>query len=348
MAAGDDIRYEKLRVTVDKNHIIAIGERLYAESIELIRELVNNAYDADATSVRVTVNDSRIQVDDNGSGMDLDGLRQYFNIGSDLKVSERRSPRFSRQRIGQFGIGKFASLAAARTFEVFTQRGSFAASVVFDKQEWQTDRAAWELPLTILPPDPARGDGTSVALTNLFRSFEPAEIERILKDGVPLRDAHFAVFLNGRRVMPRVYSGRRLPVMEGCAYGPITGEVFVLSESASNGKIEGIEVKVRQVTVRRETFGLEEWGRDGARVTGELHADFLPITSDRSGFAIDSPEYLAFREVVMRLLDDVRKSIGKIGEKRERIRSSRALNEAIRRLQLALSRNPQFSPFGVV
>jgi hypothetical protein len=36
-------------VTVDKSHLITIGEKLYAESIELIRELVNNAYDADAT-----------------------------------------------------------------------------------------------------------------------------------------------------------------------------------------------------------------------------------------------------------------------------------------------------------
>ncbi len=34
-----------LPVTVDKSHLITIGERLYSESIELIRELANNAYD---------------------------------------------------------------------------------------------------------------------------------------------------------------------------------------------------------------------------------------------------------------------------------------------------------------
>jgi hypothetical protein len=42
---------EYLPVTVDKSHLITIGERLYSESIELIRELVNNAYDADAAEV---------------------------------------------------------------------------------------------------------------------------------------------------------------------------------------------------------------------------------------------------------------------------------------------------------
>ena len=41
-----------LPVTVDKSHLVTIGERLYSESIELIRELVNNAYDADATEVK--------------------------------------------------------------------------------------------------------------------------------------------------------------------------------------------------------------------------------------------------------------------------------------------------------
>ena len=44
---------KKLGVTVDKRHIVSIGERLYAESVELLRELVNNAYDADATEVHV-------------------------------------------------------------------------------------------------------------------------------------------------------------------------------------------------------------------------------------------------------------------------------------------------------
>jgi hypothetical protein len=44
-----------LKVTVDKRHIVSIGERLYAESVELLRELVNNAYDADATEVHVGI-----------------------------------------------------------------------------------------------------------------------------------------------------------------------------------------------------------------------------------------------------------------------------------------------------
>ena len=82
-----------LDVTVDKRHIISIGERLYAESIELLRELINNAYDADASEVRVEIHPDKIAVRDNGSGMDEDGLKQYFVIGSDEKLMRSVSPR---------------------------------------------------------------------------------------------------------------------------------------------------------------------------------------------------------------------------------------------------------------
>ena len=94
-----------LPVTVDKSHLVTIGERLYTESIELIRELVNNAYDADAAEVKVTVTPESVSVEDNGTGMDMEGLQQYFVIGSQEKLQRPRSPVFKRDRIGQFGIG---------------------------------------------------------------------------------------------------------------------------------------------------------------------------------------------------------------------------------------------------
>ncbi|OGP87508.1 MAG: hypothetical protein A2156_10865 [Deltaproteobacteria bacterium RBG_16_48_10] len=155
---------EYLPVTVDKSHLITIGERLYSESIELIRELVNNAYDADATEVNkvnIRMTDELIEIKDDGTGMDREGLKQYFNIGSPEKVVHTQSPIYQRDRIGQFGIGKFASLSACECFEVYTQKGDFAAKVIFDKVEWERAEDHWNLPLEILPSDNERGDGTT-------------------------------------------------------------------------------------------------------------------------------------------------------------------------------------------
>jgi len=60
---------QNIKIIVDKSHIFTLGEKMYRKSIEFIRELVNNAYDADATEVFVNINDNKIVVEDNGSGM---------------------------------------------------------------------------------------------------------------------------------------------------------------------------------------------------------------------------------------------------------------------------------------
>lgn len=337
-----------LPVTVDKSHLVTIGERLYAESIELIRELVNNAYDADATEVKVTVTPELVSVEDNGTGMDLEGLQQYFVIGSQEKLSSPKSPVFKRDRIGQFGIGKFATLSACNRFIVSTQKGEFAARVVFDKEEWSKEIGEWRLPLEIFTPDPQRGNGTTVVLQGVTKHFLPQDVERKVVEGVPLKAPHFAVFVNGVPVRPKSLSGHRIPFLEGTEFGPVTGEIVLLPSSAASLDGLGIEVKVKQVTVRRELFGAETWGKVAARIRGEVHADFLPITSDRTGFVIDSSEYRSFVDTMQRVMNDVRTVLGRLTGKGERRAASRALGEALDRISKALLKNPDFSPFGAV
>lgn len=346
--AIDTMEIATLPIRVDKSHLVTIGERLYTESIELIRELVNNAYDADATEVHVSIGDDEIVVADNGLGMDLDGLREYFTIGTPDKRLNPRSPRFGRIRIGQFGIGKFATLSACERFTVRTRRGAFAAEVIFDKGEWERDGNRWDLPLRLLAPDVGQGDGTIVLLSRLRRRFDPVEVERHLLDSVPLRAPEFAVFLNGRRLLPLQLPGHRIPILQGTPYGPIHGEIVVVPSHLASTLEMGIEIKVRQVTVRRELFGMEAWGREAARVKGEIHADFLPITADRSGFVRDSDEYRVFAQVIGEVIEDVHRTLGRLSDRKERQRARHAVKEAFRRIQQALAKNPDLSPFGPV
>src|SRR2546427_9359918 len=115
---------EALPVTVDRSHLIVIGEKLYARSLELVRELVNNGYDADATEVHVRVGPDVIDVEDDGAGMDRAGLLRYFQGGVPDKREHPISPRVGRGRIGQFGSGKVATPAACERLEVLTRRGA--------------------------------------------------------------------------------------------------------------------------------------------------------------------------------------------------------------------------------
>lgn len=350
--AGTQLKAEpkpyRLPVTVDKSHIVTIGEKLYAQSVELIRELVNNAYDADATKVFVEIHDERIEVRDDGLGMDLDGLQQYFNIGSAEKVLHNKSPKFGRNRIGQFGIGKFATLSACNRFEVMTQRGDFAARVIFDKRDWAKEATQWDLPLEVIPPDPKRGDGTTVILQQLYRHFDLETVRRKIVESVPLRVKNFAVFLNGQRIMLTRLPGQRIAFMEGTDFGSVYGEVVILPSSQANPADMGIEIRVKGVMVQKSLFGLQSLGREAARIRGEINADFLPVTSDRSGFRIDTPEYKAFEKVMDKIATEVSKQLSKLADKKETTRVRRAVNDAIQRIQQALATNPEFGQSGTI
>jgi len=90
-----------LQVAVDKRHIVSIGERLYAESVELLRELINNAYDADATEAHVEIGPEQIVVRDNGSGFSANqGLnasqRGMLSISTVTMPSSKENPRGQR------------------------------------------------------------------------------------------------------------------------------------------------------------------------------------------------------------------------------------------------------------
>lgn len=337
-----------LPITVDKSHIITIGERLYTESIELIRELVNNAYDADATEVKITLTHATITIEDNGSGMDLEGLKQYFNIGSPEKRLHTKSSKLGRDRIGQFGIGKFATLSACETFEVYTQYQGFAAKVTFDKKEWGKSGKSWHLPLGTPPYDPKRGNGTTVVLSELKKQFDPNLVEQRIVESCPIRDSQFKVYLNGIRVRSKYLPGRRVPFLEGTKFGPVHGEIIILPETKATTEELGIECKVKQVTVKREFFGMESWGKDVARIRGEVNADFLPISSSRTNFILDSDEYKAFFEVMTKVMEGVKKQLGRLKEERDNRSTRRALREALHRVQNALSQNPEFAPDGVL
>lgn len=100
--------------------------------------------------------------------------------------------------------------------------------------------------------------------------------------------------------------------------------------------------------VKRDSFGTESWGKAISRIRGEVNADFLPITSDRSGLIVDSPEYQAFLKLMGKVMKNVREALGSLSDRKESKRASKALKEAMERIYRALALNPEFCPFGAV
>lgn len=171
---------------------------------------------------------------------------------------------------------------------------------------------------------------------------------RKIVEGTPLKASNFVVRLNGMRITPRSLSGHRIPFLEGTEFGPVHGEIIILPSSTASPVELGIEVKVKQVTIKRELFGLEHWGKIASRIGGEVHADFLPVTTDRSGFVVDSPPYQAFRKIMDKVTQEVDDILKRLAGRKEKRKASKALKEALQRVHRALALNPDLSPFGAI
>jgi len=98
-----------------------LGDELIRDPNIAIFELVKNAYDADASTAKVSMLDiedrrkGRIIVDDDGIGMDwatVTGV--WMEPGTDYRVKQRanedgRSPKYRRLPLGEKGVGRFAA-----------------------------------------------------------------------------------------------------------------------------------------------------------------------------------------------------------------------------------------------
>ena len=338
-------KQKTIKVIVDKSHLFTLGERMYIESIELLRELINNAYDADATRVYITISPEIIKIKDDGSGMSQKGLEQFFTVGSEEKRIHNLSPRFGRKRIGQFGIGKFATLSAADQFEVESKKGKFIYKVIFDRKDWQKDNI-WELPIGWREATPLDSKGTKVVLSKLKKRFNLSEVERYLKETIPLRAKKFSVYLNGRLITPKFIPGRTVPINVKTLYGPIEGEIVI----AANPKLveePGIECRVKQVLIKREFFDLDKKPQSGLnKITGWVNADFLPVTTARNNFIQDSVEYKLFYQIMHKSLEKVLRELRQQLEMKNLKKISRELKEVLSKIRQTLILNPDLFPSG--
>ena len=167
-------------------------------------------------------------------------------------------------------------------------------------------------------------------------------------ESVPVMDPDFDVILNGINLLPKRHQGHQIPVLEGTPFGMIHGELVILPASSASTLDLGIDVKVKKVIIKRQLFGMETWGRAMTRIRGEIHADFLPVTSDRSGFIIDSEEYQIFHKTMEKAIAEVKKMLTHLSEQSHGRKASRILKNALERIKYSLTKHPELSPFGPI
>lgn len=324
-------------IQFDKSHLSSIGERLYTQSLDLIRELVANAYDADATAVKITIDEKTIIVEDNGLGMDRNGIEQYFTIGSSFKKQNPVSTKFKRVRIGEFGIGKFAVLSICDRFEIFTRSKTYSATLIFDRIDFEK-RNDWNIPL-IEHISSGTETGIRVSLFEIKKPISFLDVERHLINIFPLTDKSFSIFLNNKKLQGRFIGGERFNIRDETQFGKIFGEV-IISSLMLNKEMVGIGIRVKGVLIKRETFDIERLHSvSSKRLTGEINADFLPITTSRNDFIKDTKEYEEFEKIMIKKLKRVIKTLEKSANSYQDKKAERILSDALIMVRDALKKN---------
>src|ERR687885_232059 len=106
--------------------------KTWVSPTEIIKELVENAFDEDATRVLITVlpNGSIIIEDD--AGMDQNGVDKFLLLGSPHKRVESISPKLKRIRTGRYGTGRLSFLTSFESMKIRTRRKNFAKAIVIN------------------------------------------------------------------------------------------------------------------------------------------------------------------------------------------------------------------------
>src|SRR5919201_2496873 len=99
---------------------------------EIVKELVENAFDEDATRVLVTVLSNGSIVVEDDAGMDQNGMEKFLLLGSPHKRIESISPKLKRIRTGRYGTGRLSFLTSFESMKIRTRRNNFAKTIVIN------------------------------------------------------------------------------------------------------------------------------------------------------------------------------------------------------------------------
>lgn len=184
--------------TVDTHLFRELGELLVGRDSTALVELLKNAYDADASYVKVEGTDlgspskGRIVITDDGNGMTSEIFTNGFlRIASRVKeLGNRRSPRFKRRFTGAKGIGRLAAHKLAKNMrvqsaplaEVFGDEEALVATIDWAQIESFETLDKVRDAITLKPISSPDFEGTKIELSNLNKRWTPEERSRVIRE----------------------------------------------------------------------------------------------------------------------------------------------------------------------
>lgn len=217
-----------------------------------ILELVSNSSDSDAQSVHIHYDplSDFLAINDNGSGMDREGLEGFYRVGDSEKSNGKAkngkannektklTPK-GRPIIGQFGIGTLAIPQLCKKYSLATYRNGICRYIEEEFPENNSVDPDREIREQISECDPKK-TGTEIRMTHLRFSkdhFHLDELKRRLQ--CELMIPNISYFINNCRVPDfSVSEAKRFKIdrTEKVA-GHITGDIYLTDRTTPNSGI---------------------------------------------------------------------------------------------------------------
>ena len=166
----------ELQLSISLNVLEHLGINLYNNVPSVLSEIVANAWDADATKVKVKFDKEKdiITIQDNGTGMSRDEVNNRFlHVGYQRRKDQSQKTDLGREPMGRKGIGKLSLFSIAEVIEVFTAKDGDKNAfkmVREDIREAIKDKNTSHYTPDVLPVNDIDFEkGTLIRLSNLLR-----------------------------------------------------------------------------------------------------------------------------------------------------------------------------------
>ena len=270
---------------------------------EVVKELIENAFDEDATKVLITLlKDGSISIEDD-AGMDQQGIEKFLLLGSPHKRIESISPKYHRVRTGRYGTGRLSFLTSFEKMKIRTKHGNFNKCIVIDSNSLD-NLFTGNSELKEVKERTLKRNGTELTISSPKVQIDELKLVKELRKLAILRHPLFEVYIkkadqynewdfsNAQIIRAPEIQGHKIGV--SLDDGRITGELAIARRPLSDDE-RGIAVMIGNHIVLRTSFGFE--GKLN-RVTGYVRYDNLTSRFADKSAIIENEEYERFTKAM--------------------------------------------------
>jgi DNA mismatch repair enzyme (predicted ATPase) len=283
--------------------------KTWVSPADVIKELIENAFDEDATRVLITIlNDYSISIEDN-AGMDESEIQKFLLLGSPHKKVDSISPRLKRVRTGRYGTGRLSFLTSFEKMKIRTRKGNYNKSFLIDTKSLDGLFTGESNLREIREPRLSR-DGTEIIVSDAKSLVDVLRLIKEIRKLAVLRHPLFEVYIkksakfkewnfsDAELIKVPEIQGHKIPLI--LDKGNIVGEITVARRPLTEDE-RGIAVMVGGHIVMRTLFGFDT---KIPRVTGFVRCDSLTSRFADKSAIIEDNEFETFSNLMKKFIID--------------------------------------------